>query len=137
MEQRRDTVNLVEFGGLLPLILFFNTPTGWFGRFVLSIECYRTRKLDYNDLNWPRCSARVTESLVLTDGGFCPKANTLYFRLCQNCDLMMYFFIVDHQLNHMHPWCSWECTLPGRCSPCKRCHTSWNSDIVLLPIVLG
>ena len=30
--------------------------TGWFGRFVLSTEWSRTRKLDYNDLNWPRCS---------------------------------------------------------------------------------
>ena len=27
---------LVEFWGLPPLILFFNTSTGWFGRFVLS-----------------------------------------------------------------------------------------------------
>ena len=63
----------VEFWGLPPLILFFNMSTGWFGRFVLSTECYRTRKLDYNDLNWPRCSARVTESLALTDGGFCRK----------------------------------------------------------------
>ena len=67
----------VEFWGLPPLILFFNTSTGWFGRFVLSTECYRTRKLDYNDLNWPRCSAQVTESLALTDGGFCQK-QTLY-----------------------------------------------------------
>ena len=38
---------------------------------VLSTEWSRTRRLDYNDLNWPRCSARVTESLALTDGGFC------------------------------------------------------------------
>ena len=64
---------LVEFWGLPPLILFFNTSTDWFGRFVLSTECYRTRKLDYNDLNWPRCSAQVTDSLALTDGGFCQK----------------------------------------------------------------
>ena len=47
------------------------------GRFVLSTECYRTRKLGYNILNWPRCSAQVTESLALTDGGFCRK-QTLY-----------------------------------------------------------
>ena len=67
----------VEFWGLPPLILFFNTSTGWFGRFALSTECYRTRKLGYKDLNWPRCSARVTESLALTDGGFCQK-QTLY-----------------------------------------------------------
>ena len=71
----------VEFGGLPPLILFFNMSTGWFGRFVLSTECYRTRKLDYNDLNWPRCSAQVTESLALTDGGFCQK-QTLYISDC-------------------------------------------------------
>ena len=51
--------------------------TGWFGRFVLSTEWSRTRKLDYNDLNWPRCSTRVTESLALTDGGFC-QSKTLY-----------------------------------------------------------
>ena len=39
------------------------------GRFVLSTECYRTRRLGDKNLNWPRCSARVTESLALTDGG--------------------------------------------------------------------
>ena len=27
--------------------------------------------LGYKDLNWPRCSAWVTESLALTDEGFC------------------------------------------------------------------
>ena len=70
-------LKVVEFWGSPPLILFFNTSTGWFGRFVLSIECCRTRKLDYNDLNWPRCSAQVTESLALIDGGFCQK-QTLY-----------------------------------------------------------
>ena len=73
MEQRRETENLVEFWGLPPLILLFNTSTGWFGRFVLSTECYRTRKLGYNDLNWTRCSAQVTESMALTDGAFCQK----------------------------------------------------------------
>ena len=45
--------------------------------------------------------------------------------------------IVNHQLNRMHPWCSWEGMLPGRCSPSKRCHTFWNGNTVLLPIVLG
>ena len=68
---------VVEFWGLPPLILFFKTSTGWFGRFGLSTECYRTRKFDYNDLNWPRRSAWVTESLALPDGGFCQK-QTLY-----------------------------------------------------------
>ena len=75
--ERRRGCSIVEFWGVSPLIPFFNTSTGWFGRFVLSTECYRTRKLDYNDLNWPRCSARVTESLALTDGGLCQK-QTLY-----------------------------------------------------------
>ena len=65
--------DIVEFWGLPPLILFFNMSIGWFGRFALSTECYRTGKLGYKDLNRPRCSARVTESLALTDGGFCQK----------------------------------------------------------------
>ena len=68
---------------------------------------------------------------------FLSKANTLYFILCKSCEFMMCISIVNHQLNHMHPWCSWEGTLPGRCSPGKRCHTFWNRNIVLLPIVLG
>ena len=68
---------------------------------------------------------------------FLSKANTLYFRLCKICEFMMCILIVNHQLNRMHPWCSWECMLPGRCSPGKRCHTFWNRNIVLLPIVLG
>ena len=50
---------------------------------------------------------------------------------------MMCILIVNHQLNRMHPWCSWECMLPGRCSPGKRCHTFWNRNTVLLPILLG
>ena len=74
---QRSLLYIVEFRGLPPSILFFNASIGWFGRFVLSTECYRTRKLDYKDLNWPRCSARVTESLALTYGGFCQK-QTLY-----------------------------------------------------------
>ena len=68
---------------------------------------------------------------------FLSKANTLYFRLCNICKFMMCIWIVNHQLNHMHPWCSWEGMLPGRYSPGKRCHTFWNRNIVLLPIVLG
>ena len=110
--------------------------TGWFGRFVLSTEWSRTRKVDYNDLNWPRCSARVTE-FGANRWRFLLKANTLYFRLCKNCEFMMCILIVDHQLNRMHPWSTWECTLPGRCSPGKRCHTFWNRNIVLLPVVTG
>ena len=52
----------------------------------------RTRKLGYVTLNWTRCSAQVTESLALTDGSFCRKQNTLYFRLCKNCEFYdMYF----------------------------------------------
>ena len=68
---------------------------------------------------------------------FLSKANTLYFRLCKNGEFMMCILIVNHQLNCMHPWCSWECTLPGRCSPGKRCHTFGNRNIMLLPILLG
>ena len=49
----------------------------------------------------------------------------------------MCILIVGHQFNRMHPWCSWECMLPGRCSPGKSCHTFWNRNIVLLPILLG
>ena len=45
--------------------------------------------------------------------------------------------IVNHQFTRMHPWCSWEGMLPGRCSPGKRCHTFLNRNIVLLLIVLG
>ena len=68
---------------------------------------------------------------------FLSKANTLCFRLCKPCEFMICILIVDHQFNHMHPWCSWECMLPGRCSTGKRCHTFWNRNIVLLPILLG
>ena len=49
----------------------------------------------------------------------------------------MCIFIVDHQFNRMHPWCSWECMLPKRFSPGKRHHTFWNRNIVLSPIRLG
>ena len=68
---------------------------------------------------------------------FLSKANILYFRLCKICEYMMCILIMNHQLNRMHPWCSWEGTLPGRCSPGKRCHTLWNGNIVMLPIELG
>ena len=67
---------------------------------------------------------------------FLSKANTLYFRLCNICEFMMCILIVNHQFYRMHPWRSWEGTLPGRCSPGKRCHTFWNGNIVLLPILL-
>ena len=110
---------------------------GWFGRFALSTECYRTRKLGYENLNWPRCSAWVTESLALTDGGFCQKQTLYILDYVKHCEFMMCILIVNHQFNRMNPWCSWECMLPGRCSPGKRCHTFWNWNIVLLPILLG
>ena len=134
MEQRLETVNHVEFWGLQPLIPFLQY-VNRLGFEICSVN--RTRKLGYVSLNWPRCSAWVTESLALTDGSFCRKQNTLYFRLCKHCEFMMCTLIVDHQFNRMHPWCSWECMLPGRCSPGKRCHTFWNRNIVLLPILLG
>ena len=68
---------------------------------------------------------------------FLSKQNALYFRLCKFSASMMCILIVNPQFNRMHPWCSWEGTLPERCSPGKRCHTFWNRNIVLLPIVLG
>ena len=80
MEQRLETVNLVEFLGLQPLIPLLQY-VNRLGFEICSVN--RTRKLGYVNLNWPRCSARVTESLVLTDGSFCRKQNTLYFRLCK------------------------------------------------------
>ena len=40
-------------------------------------------------------------------------------------------------LARFHPLVFRECWLPGRCSPGKRCHTFWNTNIVLLPILLG
>ena len=66
------------------------------------------------------------------------KSKTLYILdYVRNCEFMMCILIVDHQFNRMHPWCSWECMLPGRCSPGKKCHTFWIRNIVLLPIFLG
>ena len=44
---------------------------------------------------------------------FLSKANTLYFWLCKTCEFMMCCLIVNHQFYRMHPWCSWECMLPG------------------------
>ena len=138
VEQRLETVTLVELWGLPPLIPLLQY-VNRLGFEICSVNRMnnRTRRLGYINLNWPRCSARVTESLALTDGSFCGKQNTLYFRLCKMCEFMMCILIVDHQFNRMHPWCSWECMLPGRCSPGKRCHTFWNRNIVLLPILLG
>ena len=86
MEQKLETVNLVEFWGLPPLIPLLQY-VNRLGFEICSVN--RTRKLGYGNLNWPRCSARVTESLALTDGSFCQKQNTLYFRLCKNCEFMM------------------------------------------------
>ena len=106
-------------------------------RFVLWTVVNQNKEAWYGNLSWPRCSAWVTESLALTDGSFCRKQNTLYFRLCKNCEFMMCILIVKHQFNRMHPWCSWECMLPRRCSPGKRYHTFWNRNIVLLPILSG
>ena len=126
-----DSCRILGLQPLIPLLQYVNR----LGFEICSVN--RTRKLGYINLNWPRCSARVTESLALTDGSFCQKQNTLYFRLCKNCEFMMCILIVNHQFNHMHPWCSWECMLPGRCSPGKTCHTFWNRNIVLLPILLG
>ena len=68
---------------LIPILQYVNR----LGFEICSVN--RTRKLGCVNLNWPRCSARVTESLALTDGSFCQKQNTLYFRLCKPCEFMM------------------------------------------------
>ena len=128
---------VVEFWGLPPLIPLLQY-VNRLGFEICSVNsCQSEQEAWLRNLNWPRCSAWVTESLVLTGGSFCQKQNTLYFRLFKTCEFMMCILIVDHQFNRMHPWCSWECMLPGRCSPGKRCHTFWNRNIVLLPILLG
>ena len=110
MEKRLETVNLVEFLGLprlIPLLQCGNR-LGFEICFVNRMN-HRTRKLGYVNLKWPRYSAWVTESLALTDGTFCQKQNTYYFRLCKHCEFMMCILIVDHQFNHVHPWCSsWQ-----------------------------
>ena len=77
MEQRLETVNLVEFWGLPPLIALLQCVNRLVLRFVLSTVVNQNKEAGYGNLNWPRCSARVTESLALTDGGFCQK-QTLY-----------------------------------------------------------
>ena len=59
---------LVEFWGLQPLIPLLQY-VNRLGFEICSVN--RTRKLGYVNLNWPRCSAQVTESLALTDGSFC------------------------------------------------------------------
>ena len=88
---------VVKFWGLPPLIPLLQY-VNRLGFEICSVNRMnnRTRKLGYVNLNWPRCSARVTESLALTDGSFCQKQNTLYFRLCKNCEFMMCILIVDH-----------------------------------------
>ena len=80
---RLETVNLVEFWGLPPLIPLLQCVNRLVLRFVLSTVVDQNKEAGYGNLNWPRCSALVTESLALTDGGFCQKQNTLYFRLCK------------------------------------------------------
>ena len=54
---------------LIPLLQYVNR----LGFEICSVNRMnnRTRKLGYVNLNWPRCSAWVTESLALTDGSFC------------------------------------------------------------------
>ena len=59
---------VVEFWGLQPLIPLLQY-VNRLGFEICSVN--RTRKLGYINLNWPRCSAWVRESLALTDGSFC------------------------------------------------------------------
>ena len=137
MEQRLETVNLVEFWGLPPLILFFNMSIGWFGRFVLSTIVNQNKEAWLQESKLAKMLCMGHREFGTNRWKFLLKVNTLYFRLCKNCEFMICILIVNHQFNRMHPWCSWECMLPGRCSPGKRCHTFWNRNIVLLPILLG
>ena len=87
----------VEFLVLPPLIPFLQY-VNKLGFEICSVNRMNntTRKPGYINLNWPRCSARVTESLALTDGSFCQKQNTLYFRLYKHCEFMMCILCVDH-----------------------------------------
>ena len=137
MEQRLETVNLVEFWGLPPLILFFKMSTGWFGGFVLSTIVNQNKEAWLQESKLAKMLCMGHREFGANRWRFLSKANTLYFRLCKTCEFMMCILIVNHEFNRMHPWCSWECMLPGRCSPGKRCHTFWNRNIVLLPILLG
>ena len=70
-------VTFVEFWGLLPLIPLVQCVNRLVLRFVLSTVVNQNMEAGYGNLNCPRCSAWVTESLALTDGGFCQK-QTLY-----------------------------------------------------------
>ena len=65
-----DLCRILGSQPLIPLLQYVNR----LGFEICSVN--RTRKLGYINLNWPRCSARVTESLVPTDGSFCRKQNT-------------------------------------------------------------
>ena len=111
--------------------------TGWFGRFVLSTIVNQNKEawLQESKLAKMLCTGR--REFDTNRWKFLPKVKHFIFRLCKNCELMMCILIVNHQFNQMHPRCSWECMLPGRCSPGKRCHTFWNRNIMLLPILLG
>ena len=122
MKQSLETVNLVESWGLPPLILFFNTSTGWFGSFVLSTIVNQNKEAWLQESKLAKMLCTGHRVFGTNRWKFLPKVNTLYFRLCNNCEFMMCILIVNHQFNRMHPWCSWECMLPGRCSPGKRCH---------------
>ena len=124
-------LGLTTFNSLLQYV-------NWLGlRFVLSTIVNQNKEawLQESKLAKMLCTSR--REFGTNRCKFLPKVNTLYFRLCKNCEFMMCILIVEHQFNRMHPWCSWECMLPGRCSPGKRCHTFWNRNIVLLPIHLG
>ena len=75
---RVDTMEeVVEFWGLPPLIPLHQCVNRLVLRFVLSTVINQNKEAGYGNLNWPRCSAWDTESLALTDGGFCQK-QTLY-----------------------------------------------------------
>ena len=67
----------VGFWGLLPLIPLLQCVNRWGFEISLSTVVNQNKEAGYSNLNSPRCSAWVTESLALTDGSFCRK-QTLY-----------------------------------------------------------
>ena len=133
MEQRLETVNLIEFWAYHLQFSFFNTSISRSVSYVLWIE--QGGWLQQSKLAKMLCMGH--REFGTNRWKFLSKQNALYFRLCKICEFMMCISIVEHQFNRMHPWCSWEGMLPGGCSPGKRCHTFWNRNTVLLRIVLG
>ena len=133
MEQRCETVNLVEFWAYHLQFSCFNTSTGW----GLSYVFWKVQGGWYLQSKLSKILCTGHKEFGTNRCEFLSKAKHFLFKLCRICEFMMCILIVNHQFNRMHPWCSWEGMLPRGCSPGKRCHTFWNRDIMLLPGVLG